>query len=235
MASRNPMNPPRLLRGLAGAAVLCAMVAGAQAQTALLNTGSTASGSTAPFALLSGSAYAEDFSVAAGNTVDIGSLAVYLSKAAGSSPTGTVTFSLYSGTFLGAHAPKTLLQSTSILLPTLSTTPQWAGTTLAAPWAVTNSATAAANYWLVVSFSGGAGVDLPQVTNTGVGTTPALSLAYSSTNASFTATSTANGWVGLEALTPVPEPGSVALLIAGLGGLAMALTLRRRPAGSGVR
>jgi len=210
------------------AVVACGcLAAAAQAQTALLNTGTTSSGAPAPYEILSGQAYAEEFAVGASTTVNIGQLALWAISSTSSIPSGTLTFSLYSGAFTGQRASgRTLVDSTTIVLPTLSsTTPQWVTAMPSSSWVVTNGAATAADYWLAVSFSGTTGLDLPLVTNSGAGTTTALGLDYqSSSSATFSAESTSSGWVGMQILTAaVPEPQSLGLLIAGLGALAFAL------------
>lgn len=212
------------------ALVACGCLAAtAQAQTTLLNTGTTSSGASAPDAMLSGSAFAEEFAIGASTTVDIGQLALWAISSTSSTPSGTLTFSLYSGALTGQRSP-TPVDSLSMVLPTLSsTTARWVTATPSSSWIVTNSGTSTADYWLAVSFSGTTGLDLPLVTNSGTSTTPALALDYhASGTTTFSSQTTTSGWVGMEVLTTaVPEPESISLLIAGLGALAFALPTRR--------
>jgi len=223
-AGRKTRNTPwASRRAPALLAVAIALAGGVGAQAAVLDTGSNVNGTVASF--LSGSAYADEFSVAASSTIDIGSVAVYVQS--GSASTGTLTFTLYSGTFTGSHASKTALDTTNTLVSGLTSTPQWVSKNLSSPWVVTNTGTSAEDLWIAVSYSNNGvsgNIDLPLVNN--AGTVPALQYAYSSSNTSFTAEG-ASAAVGVQLLGPVPEPSSLVLMGLGLAAAGLAAGRRR--------
>jgi hypothetical protein len=213
-------------RALSALAAAIGLAGAAHAQTAVLNTGSTENGTLESF--LSGSAYADEFSVAGSSTVDIGSVAAFVQS--GSASTGTLTFTLYSGTFVGSHAAKTELDTTNTLVSGLTSTAQWVSASPATPWVVTNTGSSPEDLWIAVSYSNNGvsgNIDLPLVTNSGPGTVPAVAYAYSSTNSSFTLEATGTPAAGIEMLSPIPEPSSLAFMVLGLGVIGLAAGARR--------
>lgn len=210
-------------RMLFGIACLSCFFGAAYAQTTLLNTGATQTG-TLPV-LTTAQSWADEFTVAANSTVNIDQLAVYLRS--GASTTGNLTFNLYTGNIVNARSANlTAIDSAALPMAlSLSTTAQWVTLNLSTPWTITNNTTTAADYWLGVTYSNGSGVDIPLVTNTGTGTTPALNYVYLS-GGTYRAGSPAGDAVGMQ-IVAVPEPTSNSLLFVGLLPLAIAARIRK--------
>jgi len=165
----------------------------------LLDTG-TPAGSGAPLVVSSAQSLAGEFSATAGETIT--QLAAYLSPGTGSG--NSLVFDLYSGTFIGSHATKTLVDGT------IATFTGTGWTSANVNWVVPTTG----NYWFVVGPNGSStALDAPTETSASTGTAPALGFAFSNSGGSFTSTSSG---FGLEVSGIVPEPATYGLF-AGLG------------------
>ncbi len=188
----------------------------------ILDPGTPPLTGTADSVLNSSGWYAEEFTVAAGETIT--QLSAFLTQGVGQ-PNDTFTFALYSasGSFLGATNGTREL-----------TTDSATGTFTANGWnsvGVDWANLSAGNYWLAVEVSSTQqtrGLDLPAESSASAGsaTAPALAYAFAGTNHEFATSSASDVGLQVTATTsPVPLPPGAWLLGSGLLGLAAA---RRR-------
>ena len=171
----------------------------------------TPTGSGAPLIVSSTASVAGEFSAQAGETIT--ELSAYLSSVSGNG--NSLIYDIYSGTFIGSHAQKTLLDSVTATF----TGTGW--TSASVNWVVP----ATGNYWFAIEGNGvGTTYDVPLETSTTTGTVPALEFA---TGSSGTYTAYSNG-VGFQ-VTAVPEPATYGSMAgAGLFALSAGSLIRRK-------
>jgi hypothetical protein len=201
----------------AGLALAAVTAAPAMAQTYVLDTG-TPTVTTGDPILSNAGGYAEEFTLAAGQTID--QVGVDLNLATGNA--GTLTFALYSGSTLGRNPTALATWTTSAG----SFVNGW--NTLAASYTSATGGT----FWIgVLGTAAGATYTAPLIANTATEPVAALGYAYTTTgNSSKQWTASSSYPIGLEvqvAASPAPEPESVALMALGLL-VTMAVVRRQR-------
>jgi hypothetical protein len=208
----------------AGALAAALLSPGMASAGFVLDTGTPAGSSTDSFN--STTWYAEEFSVAAGESVS--NLAAYLTQGPGE-PGATFTFAIYAnsgagGNFIGSTASNRGADEVYSTSGTLSSS-GWSSA--AANW----TPSVGGDYWLAIqqtSTGTAYSLDAQTEASTTTGTAPALAYAIYSTSAGSKYQLSGGDPIGLEVTAaPVPLPGALWLLGSGVAGLA-GIARRRR-------